>query len=76
MSDQPFRKDLVAASPAHSHLGSKTISLSGEVDIGDMIEKSGCSDMYSSLEECLGEKDRDWRQCQVEVILRSPSLTI
>ena len=71
MSDAPSAKELLATSPANSHLGSKTVSLSGEVDIGEMIEKSGCSDMYSSLEECLGENDRDWRKCQVEVMKES-----
>ena len=68
MSESPSAKDLLASAPGNSHLGSKTISLSGEVDIGEMIEKSGCSDMYSSLEECLGENDRDWRKCQIEVM--------
>jgi hypothetical protein len=51
--------------PANMHMGSKTVS--DTVDIGDMIEKSGCNDIYGVLEECLGEHDRDWRKCQVEV---------
>ena len=35
-----------------------------DVDIEDMIEKTGCSKQYYRLEECLGEHDRDWRKCQ------------
>jgi hypothetical protein len=35
-----------------------------------MIERSGCNDIYSALEECLGEHDRDWRKCQLEVDIR------
>lgn len=37
-------------------------------DITDMIEKSGCSVPYYELENCLGEKDRDFRKCQ-DVVL-------
>jgi len=36
-------------------------------DISNMIERSGCSVQYYSLETCLGEKDRDFRKCQEEV---------
>lgn len=53
---------------ANEHLGSKTVSTNVDVDIEDMIEKSGCNSIYMQLEECLGENDRDWRRCQVEVI--------
>lgn len=67
MSDPKTLKDIMAKAPQNSHLGSKTIVHSGELDIGEMIEKSGCNDFYSSLEECLGENDRDWRKCQLEV---------
>jgi hypothetical protein len=52
--------------PANMHMGSKTVS--DTVDIEKMIEKSGCNDIYGVLEECLGEHDRDWRKCQVEVL--------
>ena len=53
---------------ASEHLGSKTVSTNVDVDIEDMIEKSGCNGIYMQLEECLGENDRDWRKCQVEVL--------
>ena len=36
-------------------------------DISNMIDRSGCSVQYYSLETCLGEKDRDFRKCQEEV---------
>lgn len=45
------------------HKGSK----SGIGDIDSMIEKSGCSQIYFKLEDCLGENDRDWTKCQAEV---------
>lgn len=41
---------------------------SGGPDITDMIEKSGCSIPYYELENCLGEKDRDFRKCQDAVL--------
>lgn len=69
MSDPNALKEIMAKAPQNSHLGSKTIVHSGELDIGDMIEKSGCNDFYSNLEECLGENNRDWRKCQLEVRL-------
>lgn len=40
-----------------------------EKDIDQMIENSGCSEVYFKLEECIGENDRDWRKCQNEVKL-------
>ncbi len=40
-----------------------------EKDIDQMIEKSGCAQIYYKLEECMGENDRDWRKCQNEVRL-------
>lgn len=67
MSDPKLLKEILAQAPQNSHLGSKMIT-SSEVDIGDMIEKSGCNDKYTDLEECLGEHDRDWRKCQAEVL--------
>ena len=73
MSDPNILKEILAQAPQNSHLGSKMIT-SAEVDIGDMIEKSGCNDRYSELEECLGEHDRDWRKCQVEVPNSSENL--
>jgi hypothetical protein len=45
----------------------QSTSVDGGPDISEMIEKSGCSIPYYSLEECLGEKNRDWKQCQKEV---------
>ena len=57
---------------SNEHLGSKTVSENEDVDIEDMIEKSGCNDIYMKLEECLGEADRDWRKCQVEVSTVTP----
>jgi hypothetical protein len=40
-----------------------------ELDIQEMIDKSKCADIYHKLEECLGENDREWRKCQIEVKL-------
>ena len=37
------------------------------MDVGELIEKTGCSEVYEELEMCLGEHDRDWRQCQENV---------
>jgi hypothetical protein len=51
--------------PDNLHKGSDPSKY--EVDIEDMIEKSGCSEVYYKLEECLGEHDRDWTKCQVTV---------
>ena len=56
---------LLASRPENLHKGS---SGSSDVDIDDMIEKSGCSKTYYELEECLGEHDRDWTKCQREVV--------
>jgi cytochrome c oxidase assembly factor 4 len=47
------------------HKGSK--STFKDVDINELIENSGCSPQYYALEECLGEYDRDWKKCQVQV---------
>ncbi|RYH15382.1 hypothetical protein EON65_31830 [archaeon] len=35
-----------------------------ETDISAMIDRSGCSDAYYKLEDCLAGNDRDWRKCQ------------
>lgn len=37
------------------------------VDIEQMIDDSGCAEIYYQLENCLGEHDRKWQKCQVEV---------
>ncbi len=51
--------------PKNLHQGSATVAK--DLDINDMIDKSGCGDVYMILEECLGEYDRDWRRCQSQV---------
>lgn len=61
MSEKPD-----AGSQDH-HMTIKERKESSDVDIEDMIEKSGCSQEYYMLEECLGEHDRDWRKCQKTV---------
>lgn len=71
------KNTLLAGRPAGLHKGSSSASgstdaasaarVTEEADIDDMIEKSGCAETYFKLEECLGEHDRDWRQCQQEV---------
>ena len=71
------KNTLLAGRPAGLHKGSSSASestdrvsatrVTEEPDIDDMIEKSGCAETYFKLEECLGEHDRDWRQCQQEV---------
>lgn len=38
-----------------------------EIDVSTLIERSGCSEVYYQLEDCLGENDRDWRKCQSSV---------
>lgn len=48
------------------HQGSKS-DFGGEVDIEEAIDRHSCSFDYYKLEECLGEHDRDWRKCQVQV---------
>ena len=49
--------------PSNLHKGSKN---SG-IDIQDAIDKSPCAELYYVLEECLGEYERDWKKCQIEV---------
>ena len=51
---------------AELHKGSKSLT-SGAMSIDEMIDQSGCSKVYAMLEECLGENNRDWKKCQVEV---------
>lgn len=48
------------------HKGSKSSFDSG-VDVGGLIDNSACAKEYFALEECLGENDRKWTKCQVEV---------
>jgi hypothetical protein len=59
------KKKLLSMRPPNLHKGISTST--NIVDIDDMIDKSGCSQVYYKLEECLGEHDRDWRKCQNEV---------
>ena len=40
-----------------------------DVDINDMILKSGCSVEYYQLEECLCDNNRKWLNCQVIIII-------
>lgn len=58
-------QQLLKARPSNVHMGSK--GSSDSCDISDMIDKSGCAQEYYALEECLGEHDRRWAKCQVEV---------
>ena len=62
---------ILASKPTNLHKGSKGAKAESgdDLDISDMIDKSGCADVYYTLEECLGEYDRDWRKCQKEVQL-------
>ena len=34
------------------------------MDFETQLHKLGCSKEYEVMEACLGEHDRDWRQCQ------------
>ena len=45
------------------HKGSKDTGS----DITEMILANPCSSFYFKLEECLGEKNRNWKDCQPEV---------
>jgi len=45
------------------HKGSKDAGS----DITEMILANPCSSFYFKLEECLGEKNRNWKDCQPEV---------
>lgn len=56
---------IMASKPSSLHKGSARTR--PECDITAMIERSGCSKVYYDLEECLGEHDRNWSKCQVEV---------
>lgn len=50
-----------------SYLKNREDKGAAELDINQMIEESGCSEVYFKLEECLGEHNREWRKCQLEV---------
>ena len=66
MADKsPSLEEILKNRPANLHKGSASVHK--EVDIDDMIDKSGCSKIYFELEECLGENDRKWSKCQTEV---------
>jgi len=41
---------------------------SGSEESERLIEKSGCAEAYSTLEECLGDNSRDWRKCQTQLM--------
>jgi hypothetical protein len=57
--------------PGNLHKGSLSAFAGSQVDIGELIDKFKCSKEYYSLEDCLGEHDRDWKRCQAQVkILR------
>lgn len=58
-------QQLLQSRPKNVHMGSK--GSSDSCDISDMIDKSGCAQIYYALEECLGEHDRKWTKCQAEV---------
>eukprot|EP00617_Octactis_speculum_P020739 CAMPEP_0185758644 /NCGR_PEP_ID=MMETSP1174-20130828/17336_1 /TAXON_ID=35687 /ORGANISM="Dictyocha speculum, Strain CCMP1381" /LENGTH=74 /DNA_ID=CAMNT_0028438603 /DNA_START=13 /DNA_END=237 /DNA_ORIENTATION=- len=36
-------------------------------DIDDMVARNPCAVEYETLEECLGETDRNWTKCQTQV---------
>lgn len=42
--------------------------VSAPLDVDERIDSSGCGDSYRLLEECIVEADRDWRQCQPQVL--------
>ena len=46
-----------------------TTTNKNDVDINDMILKSGCSVEYYQLEECLCDNNRKWLNCQVIIII-------
>lgn len=53
---------------AHSAENHKRFTSSvDDSDIDPLVNQQGCGKVYSQLEECLGEKNRDWRLCQKEV---------
>lgn len=37
------------------------------MDLDAQIKRSGCATDFEIMETCLGEFDRDWRQCQEQV---------
>jgi hypothetical protein len=72
--DKQAPREIMKMRPQNVHLGSKTPTKGMEV--GDLIDASPCSAQYNALEVCLGEQDRAWSRCQVEVkALRECSVT-
>ncbi|GAQ90591.1 hypothetical protein KFL_006590040 [Klebsormidium nitens] len=51
--------------PVHKR---RTTGEEDDDDIDPMVDQQGCGKVYAKLEECLAEHDRDWRQCQKEVM--------
>lgn len=51
----------------HHKLTKDIINDNKDIDINDMILKSGCSNEYYQLEECLCDNDRKWSKCQQQV---------
>mmetsp|Transcript_35598 Transcript_35598/g.78375 ORF Transcript_35598/g.78375 Transcript_35598/m.78375 type:complete len:90 (+) Transcript_35598:19-288(+) len=69
----PTLQQILKMRPQNVHLGSTPRE---GVDVGDLIDASPCSAQYYALEACLGEQDRAWSRCQVEVkALRECSVT-
>ncbi|DBA92910.1 TPA: hypothetical protein ACH3X2_003265 [Trebouxia sp. C0005] len=50
-------------SQASEHHKRVTTSVDDD-DIDPQVDQQGCGKVYSQLEECLGENNRDWRLCQ------------
>ncbi|PFH31784.1 hypothetical protein BESB_022760 [Besnoitia besnoiti] len=36
-------------------------------DVDDKVERTGCSEPYSRLVDCLDVYDKDWRKCREEL---------
>ena len=71
LDDKVFMKANVVAGmlfkvPEKVKLAKDIVTNSGN-DIDDMILKSGCSNEYYKLEECLCDNDRKWSKCQQQV---------
>ena len=47
--------------------GGAVLHKGSSADINDMISDHPCCNLYLKLEACLGEKNRSWRECQLEV---------
>lgn len=53
----------------HQVLNNNDNNNKNDVDINDLILKSGCSTEYYQLEECLCDNNRNWLKCQVLFVL-------